>query len=228
MPRRPRAAPGGLVYHVLNRSVGRMKLFRQERDFEAFERILLEAQQRHPIRLLCFCVMPNHWHLVVWPREDGQVTHFFRWLAHTHAMRWRVSHHTVGYGHLYQGRFKTFPVQHDEHFLSLCRYVERNPVAARLVQRAEQWRWSSLWVRLNGDAKQRSLLSPWPVDRPGDWVRRVNEPLTDGDLEAIQTSLKRGRPLGGGSWIERTVGQLSLEHTVHPEGRPAKEPKSEN
>ena len=108
MPRAARNAPGGLVYHVLNRSVGRMHLFGKDADFEAFQRVLIEAHQRHPIRVLSYCVLSNHWHFVVWPDADGQVTAFFRWWAHTHAMRWRVAPRTVGYGPLDQGRFKSF------------------------------------------------------------------------------------------------------------------------
>src|ERR1700729_1396164 len=151
MARIARIAPGGLVYHVLNRSVGRMHMFRKDLDFEAFERVMIQAHKRFPIRLLSYCLMSNHWHFVPWPREDGELTDFFRWLAHTHAMRWRVSHHTVGYGHLYQGRFKSFPVQCDEHFLTVSRYVERNALAAQLVRRAQDWRWSSLWTRMHGE-----------------------------------------------------------------------------
>src|SRR5208337_4710219 len=101
--------PDGQVYHVLNRSVGKMHRFGKDADFEAFQRVMIEAHQRHPIRILSYCVLSNHWHFAVWPEADGQVTAFFRWLAHTHAMRWRVAHRTVGYGHLYQGRFNTLP-----------------------------------------------------------------------------------------------------------------------
>jgi len=220
MPRRPRVAPGGLVYHVLNRSVGRMVMFRRDGDFEAFGRVMREAHERHPIRILAYCLMPTHWHFVVWPGEDGEVTNFFRWLAHAHAMRWRVSHHTVGYGHLYQGRFKSFPVQRGEHFLTLCRYVERNPVAANRVKMAEDWPWSSLWVRLHGTDEQKAILSPWPVDRPEQWIEHVNRPLKESEVEKIKQSLDRGRPLGGERWISQTVGRLGLEHTVRREGRP--------
>ena len=220
MPRGPRMAPGGLVYHVLNRAAGRMKMFRREADFAAFERVVGQAHERCPIRILSFCVLSNHWHFVVWPREDGQVTEFFRWLAHTHAMRWRVSHRTVGYGPLYQGRFKSFPVQDDEHLLKLCRYVERNPLAAGAVGRAEQWRYGSLWIRLNGDAKQRSILSAWPLDRPRDWTRLVNQPPHEADVAAIRTSLERGRPLGSATWTQRTAQRLDLGHTLRSEGRP--------
>ena len=222
MPRGPRIAPGGLAYHVLNRSVGRMKMLRFDPDYEAFLRVVHEAYERHPIRILSFCVMPSHWHFVVWPEDDDQVTKFFRWLAHTHAMRWRVSHHTVGYGHLYQGRFKCFPVQTDEHLRTLCRYVERNPVAAGHVQSADQWRWSSLWIRLNGDEKQKSILTPWPIDAPRDWVAWVNRPLKESEIAEIRTSLDRGRPLGNESWTEKTAARLNLDYTIRDEGRPKK------
>jgi putative transposase len=222
MPRRPRVAPGGLVYHVLNRAVGRMVMFRRDADFEAFEGIMQEAHELHPIRILSYCLMSNHWHFVVWPERDGQVTEFFRWLTHTHAMRWRVSHHTVGYGHLYQGRFKSFPVARDAHLLSVCRYVERNALKAKLVERAEQWRWSSLWVRKQGTKQQKSILSAWPVERGRGWIELVNREPGEAELKAIETSEQRGRPLGGAAWTARTVAELGLVHTVRREGRPAK------
>jgi putative transposase len=211
-----------MVYHVLNRSVGRMKMLRADRDFEAFGRVVAEAHERHPIRILSYCVLPSHWHFVVQPREDGDLSAFFRWLAHTHAMRWRVSHRTVGYGHLYQGRFKSFPVQTDEHLLTVCRYVERNALSAGLVKRAERWRWGSLWARLHGTEAEKALLSAWPVPLPGDWVERVNATLTAREKETMATSLKRDRPLGDEAWTARMVKRLGLEHTIRPPGRPTK------
>ncbi len=197
-------------------------MFRKDADFEAFERVMVEANERHPIRILSYCVLSNHWHFVVWPEEDGQVTDFFRWLAQTHAMRWRVSRRTVGYGHLYQGRFKCFPVECDEHLLNLCRYVERNPLSSGLVRTAQQWRFSSLWARMHGDDEIKALLSPWPVKRPKDWTARVNAVLSAKELGRIRVSLERGRPYGRDIWIKRTVEELKLEHTVRPEGRPRK------
>src|SRR5437660_557113 len=104
MPRAARVAPGG-VYHVLNRSAARFKMLRSDKDFAAFEHVIAEAVERHPIRILSYCLMSTHWHFVAWPRRDGELTSFFRWLTHAHAMRWRVAHGTVGYGPLYQGRF---------------------------------------------------------------------------------------------------------------------------
>jgi putative transposase len=183
MPRAARKAPGGQVYHVLNRSVGKMHLFGKDTDFEAFQRVMIEAHQRHPIRILSSCVLSNHWHFAVWPDADGQVTAFFRWLAHTHAMRWRVAHRTVGYGHLYQGRFQSFPVQSDDHLLTVLRYIERNAVGAGLVARAEHWRWSGLWARMHGEDAIKAILQGHLSalaggKRPVDWTDRVNAPLS--------------------------------------------------
>ena len=159
---------------------------------------------------------------MLWPRHDGELSAFFRWLTHTHAMRWRVSHHNVGYGPLYQGRFKSFPVEQDEAFLLICRYVERNALSAGLVRRAEDWRHGSLWARAHGSSELRSLLCDWPVERPRNWVERVNAVLTPREIERVGTSIARNRPLGSDSWVQRTVQRLDLQHTIRPEGRPRK------
>jgi len=222
MARSARIAPGGLVYHVLNRAVARLPLFRREADYAAFERVLLEAHERHPTRILAWCLMRNHWHFVIWPCEDGELTAFIRWLSHTHAMRWHVAHKTVGCGSLYQGRFKSFPVQRDEHFLTVCRYVERNALTADVVDRAEDWRWGSLWARRQGDDRLQSLLSEWPVDRPRNWVAAVNQPLSAKEQEKVATCITRNRPFGSDIWQKRSARRLGLTASLRPEGRPRK------
>lgn len=224
MPRRARVAPGGIVYHVLNRSAGRFRMFRAERDYDAFQQVMREAHARFPLRLCAYCIMPTHWHFVAWPRGDGKLTDFFRWLTHTHAMRWRVSHNTIGFGHLYQGRFKSFPVQEDPSFLTVCRYVERNALMAGLVRRAEDWRWCSLWTRMHGDDTLRSLLSPWPLDVPQDWIEWVNRPMTTKEIERVQKSIARDQPFGSDRWVTRTAHRMGLEHTMRKRGRPSKPP----
>jgi putative transposase len=197
-----------------------MKLFGKRADFEAFQQVMIEAYERHPIRILSYCVLPNHWHFLVWPAKDGQLSGFFRWLAHAHAMRWRVSRGTVGGGPVYQGRFKCFPVERDEHLLTAVRHIERSPLAAGLVERAELWRWSSLWARKNEDDALRTLLSPWPIKCPANWTARVNAPLSGNALQQMQVCIARSRPFGADNWVKRTVRALGLEHTVRPEGRP--------
>src|SRR5207244_13477143 len=144
MGRPHRAALGGYVYHVLNRANARMTIFDGPADYEAFEKVLLQAVERTQTRLLAYCVMPNHWHLVVWPRHDGELSRFVGWLTLTHTQRWHAHRRSIGSGHVYQGRFKSFPVQEDEHFYSVARYVERNALRANLTGRAEQSRWARL------------------------------------------------------------------------------------
>lgn len=222
MPRLARSAPGGQVYHVLNRSAGRITLFRRDADYLAFERVMVEALERHPLRICSYCIMPNHWHFIVWPRKDGDLTAFFRWLAHTHAMRWRVARHTVGQGHLYQGRFKCFPIQPDNHFRIACRYIERNPLTAQLARRAADWPWSSLWARQNQESALHNLLADWPVQRPANWPQRVEQALTTKEVERMQLSLKRSHPLGDDAWTTRIARRLGLTHTLRKEGRPPK------
>ena len=225
MPRRPRSAPGGHVYHVLNRAAGRMKMLRTNKDFAAMQALIGEALERCPTRILAYCLMPSHWHFVVWPRKDGELTAFFRWLTHTHAMRWRVAHRTVGYGHLYQGRFKCFPVQPDGPSLRhVGRYVERNALSVGLVPNAEDWPWASLFVRLRGSEEQQAVLSPWPEPLPADWTRRVNAPLPTRELERLKRSIERSRPFGDEAWTSKTISRLGLQHTIRPEGRPPKNP----
>jgi putative transposase len=214
-----------LAAHAFNRGVARLPLFEKDADYEAFERAIDYAQAHDPTRILAYCVMPNHWHFVLWPREDGELSAFLRRLAHTHTQRWHAHHHTAGTGHLYQGRFKSFPVKRDEHLLSVARYVERNALRANLVGRAQDWRWCSLWRRLHGDEESRALLyEPWPVERPADWVRRVNRPQTEEEVAALRESLRRGRPFGDEPWQRRTALRHGLEYTLRPPHRPRKAP----
>ena len=152
MSRKPRRCPGGLAYHVMNRATARETIFAGDGDYAAFERVLAEAREREAgrIRVCAYALMPNHFHLVLWPQsgEDEAVSGLMKWLTLTHAQRWHAHRHTAGTGALYGSRFKSFPVREDWHFLKVCRYVERNPLRANLVERAELWPWCSLNKRL--------------------------------------------------------------------------------
>ncbi len=211
---------GGLVYHVLNRSNARMQMFEHAGDYEALERVLAEAGKRVRMRLLAYCLMPNHWHLVLWPRADGDLSKHVGWLTLTHTQRWHANRHNQGSGHLYQGRFKSFVVESDEHLLAVWRYVERNPLRAGLVDRAEDWRWSSAWRRRYGDAEAIAVLNEGPVERPRNWWQLINRPQTDAELAAIRRAVKRGSPYGSAPWTDRMIAKYCLEVTTRPRGRP--------
>jgi putative transposase len=221
MPRTGRAVEAGLIYHVLNRGNGRLRLFRKDRDFAAFERILGEGLQRYPVELLTYCLMGNHWHLVLRPKTDRALGQLMGWVGVTHVRRHYAHYHLSGGGHLYQGRFKNFPVQDNRHVLTLGRYVEANAVRAQLVDRAQNWPWGGMFARLTGGKPFE--LADWPVDRPGNWSAMVNREMLDAELAQIRTSVTRGRPLGSEQWVERTAARLGLMFTLRERGRPRKE-----
>ena len=220
MPRPLRTAPGGFVYHVLNRANGKRRIFAHDGDYRAFESLLAEAQERVPMRILAWCVMPNHWHLLLWPRNDGDLSSYVGLVSLIHAQRWHAYRATAGTGHLYQGRFKSFLVQHDAHFLTVCRYVEANALRAGLVKRAEDWRWGSVWRAQHGQMGQPPRLDDWPLARPKDWFEYVNAPAKRTELEALRRCARRGSPYGNADWVFDVAVQLGLESTLRPRGRP--------
>jgi putative transposase len=202
-----------------------MPLFDEPAEYEAFERGVEETVERTGIRLLSYCVMPNHWHLVLWPRKEGDLSEAMRRLTVTHTQRWHAYRGTAGTGPVYQGRFRSFPVQSDDHFLTVARYVEGNAVRAELAARAQAWRWSSLWRRGHGGAAASEVLSRWPVPMPEDWTRRVNRALTAEELDALRRCVQRGAPYGSDRWVRNTAERLGLESSLRPRGRPRKTPE---
>lgn len=224
MPRRPRSGSRDIVFHVLNRGVRRQQLFFDHRDYEEFEYLIWCARARYPLRILTYCVMPNHFHAVLWPREDGELSAFMHWLTGMHAQRWHARYGTSGTGAVYQGRFKAIPVQTGPHFLAVCRYVERNALRAGLVSQAEDWPWSGLHRRQFGDA---AFLEPWPVPEPPNWVACVNAPDPQNQLLEIRQAITRSRPVGEMEWAERIAARLGRS-TVDPreKRRPYDQPMS--
>ncbi len=222
MPRTARAAVGGVVYHVINRGNGRSRIFHKPADYDAYVKILIEGLEVVPtMRVLAFCLMPNHWHLVLWPRHDGDLSRYLAWVSNTHVRRYRRHYHDEGRGgHLYQGRFKSFPVQSDGHLLTVLRYVEANALRTKLAKNAMEWRWTSFAHRATGE--EMKLLSGWPVDRPTDWQAIVERDPGETELDRVRLSLKRGRPFGDARWVQRTAKRLGLEFTLRPRGRPPK------
>ncbi|MBC8353148.1 MAG: transposase [Planctomycetes bacterium] len=226
MPRPPRADEAGGLYHALNRGNLRADIFRKEADFVAFEQILHEGLQRYEIELFSYQLMSNHYHLVLRPLMDGEMSRFMGWIGGTHTMRYHAHYHTSGLGHVYQQRYKSFPIQDDSHFIVVCRYVEQNALRAELVKRAQDWRWGSLWRWLQTPEPDPKLLSPWPIARLPKWVKRVNQPLTKRELDAVRLSAQRGRPLGDEAWVKSTAGRLNLESTIRPRGRQRVRPQA--
>lgn len=210
MPRAPRISLGGYVYHVLNRANRRHRIFDSDQDYWAFENVLVEARGRTSMRVCAYAVMPNHWHLVLWPREDGDLPEFMRWLTQTHTQRWNAHRGETGTGRLYQGRYKSFLVQDDRHFLTVCRYVEANPVRAGLVKRSADWSWGSAARRAAATPAAMALLSDWPVPRPPNWARYVDASPDGESVQRIRTSLRCSRPFGDKVWTAHIAAKFGL------------------
>jgi putative transposase len=218
MPRVGRKSVGGVVYHVLNRTNGRARLFHKPADYAAFLRMIGKAKEAVPMRVLGYCLMPNHWHLVLWPRADGDLSRFMLRLATAHVRRMHLQRQGRAGVRMYQGRFKSFPVQKDSHLLTVLRYVEANPFRKNPAVRA--WRWSSLAER--SASREDGLLDALPLPLPGDWQKIVRRRWSKEELAELRESVNRGRPFGSAKWVAATAKKLNLEFTLRPRGRPRK------
>ena len=212
MGRPRRHQPAGHIFHIINRGNGGAVVFHKDTDYQAFLDLLEAGKSKFSVRVLAFCVMPNHFHIVVQPETEATLSPFMKWWQTTHARRYH--RHYGSHGHLWQGRFKNFPIERDEHLLIVLRYVLRNPVRAKLVRRTAEWRWSSL--------QHPSLVDHWPVPVPADWSRWIEQPLFAHELAQVRTCVNRQSPFGFPSWQEQCASDLGLESTLRPPGRPCK------
>ena len=202
MPRTARTAKGGLCYHVLNRGNERRTIFHNDNEYASFVQLLEHARAKASMRVLAYCLMPNHFHLCLWPVSDGDLSRFMQWLMTKHVHQFRKSY--PGAGHVWQGRFKAFIAQDDAHLLTVIRYIERNPVRAGLVANASEWSWSSASLK-SGYAGQHEavMLHSWPIPKPVDWDQRLGVPEEAAELEAVRKSASKGVPFGEPDWVRQ-------------------------
>lgn len=219
MPRIVRGLADGIIYHVLNRGNGKQRVFHKSRDYEAFINLMKKAKELYPIKIFAYCLMPNHFHMVVMPMKAEDLSKWMQWLMTSHVRRYH--NHYGGSGHVWQGRFKSFPIQNDNHLLTVIRYVEGNPVRASLVSSTKDWEWSS--HRENVGEIPYALVSKPPIELPQDWSHYVDQPITKNELEKLRQSVNRQSPFGTLSWQEKVSKELGLESTIRPRGRPRKE-----
>ena len=213
MPRISRGQIPGLAYHALNRGNGRATIFHKDADYRTFCDLLSVAKKKFSVSLLGFCVMPNHFHLVLQPETPSALSAMMQWWLTSHVRRYH--RHYRSSGHVWQGRFKSFPIQQDEHLLTVLRYVLLNPVRAGLVTRAEQWPWASLNPAYRPD--------PWPLAPPDDWALRwLATPLPEEEITQLRTCVNRQAPFGTPDWIARMATVLGLQSTLRARGRPHK------
>jgi putative transposase len=222
MPRLARVDIGDEIYHVINRANGRLTIFENIADYQLFESLLEKTQEETGMRILAYTIMPNHWHLVLQPKVDGDLGIFMHRLTNSHTRQVRVSTKTIGYGHLYQGRYKSFIVSDDSYLLTLIKYVERNPVRAKLAAACEEWQWGSAWRRVNGTPVQKKLLSESPTPLPKDYLSWINTPDREDDIKLLRNAVNKGVPFGNEEWVDKKVDKYKLETTRRTVGRPKK------
>lgn len=222
MPRVARVDVGDHVYHVINRAVMRLEIFSTPEDYRLFEKLLASAAEETGMRILAYTLMPNHWHLLLYPVDDGDLGLFMHRLTNSHTRQVHSRTGTIGHGPVYQGRYKSFLIQDDPHLLTVLKYIERNPVRAQLVSRAEEWQWGSAWRRVHRTSAQRKLLAQSPVLLPEEYVSWINVAEQSEELKCIRTSVNKGAPFGKASWKEKMTDRFSLGATLRNPGRPRK------
>lgn len=222
MARMPRNVIGGEIYHVINRATNRRKIFSTAKEYREFITLLALAQKRFRVAVYAFAIMPNHIHFLLSPHGENDMSRFMHWLFTTHGNGYRAKTDTVGEGHVYQGRYKSFVVQNDEHYYTVLKYVEQNPLRAGLVARAEDWQWGSAWVRLCADREEKeSLLTKSFLDLPSNYREWVNEMESKISLEQVRKSVNRNTPFGSDEWTKEMYAILGVE-PPRPRGRPRK------
>jgi len=224
MPRPLRPIDSGLIYHVINRGNNRQEVFRKPEDFDAFLTALGDLKERKPFEFYGYCLLNNHFHLLIRPLETS-ISRIMQSLLVSHTQRYH-KHYRSG-GHVWQGRFKSPVIQNDEHLLTVLRYIEANPLRAHLVERAEDYPHSS--YRAHGLGESNELIdrlitydeiSPYAKVRQRQWDAKVHLPLDDDILNSIRRSATSGLPYGSKTWVKRLAKKLDLDLTLRPRGRP--------
>jgi putative transposase len=180
------------VYHAVNRGNDRKIIYHDSRDYMSFTALMMEGAQRFPVRIFGYCLMPNHFHLLLEPCEENALSDFMEWVTGRYACGLRRRTETVGHGHVFQRRFWSAPVNGENGFLMVLRYIERNPVRGNLVPVADLWPWSS-YV---GRAARHKGLCALPCELPTTWAEMVHTIEDEKVLQSIRSALVRspGRP----------------------------------
>ena len=227
MGRLPRPVEDGFVFHALNQGNNRADVFDDDGDRLAFLEALGRAKERYPFQLYGYCLMNNHFHLLLRPEPGQAVSRIMQSLTIAHTWRHHKLRQSVG--HVWQGRFKSPVVQDDGHLLMVLRYIEANPLRAGMVEDLATYRWSSFLAHAKGIADP--LLDPFPefdrlgrtpAERRARWLRKVRAPQPEAELKRIRGSVRSGKPLGQDEWVATHAARLGIELNPRPRGRPKK------
>ena len=194
MGRAPRIDVAGEIYHVINRGNNRQAIFHDDGDYLFFEKLLFKTLEEVGLVCQAYVLMPNHWHLLLKTYDDGALSRCMQQLTQNHTQAVHVRMCTIGHGHLYQGRYKSSVIEKDDYYLSVLRYIERNPVRAFLSPKAEEWRWGSAYHRVRKTDRYERLNADMPLELPSNYINWVND-STDLELAVIRTQINGRRSM---------------------------------
>jgi putative transposase len=213
MARLARVVMPGVPHHVTQRGNRRQQVFFSDADYAAYKSLLAESCREARVAVWAYCLMPNHVHLILRPADEDGLRAA---LGEAHRRYTRLVNFREGWrGYLWQGRFSSFPMGED-HLLRCARYIELNPVRARLVGRPRDWRWSSARAHLAGRDDDLVQVAPLLEIAP-DWKAFLGEALTRDEIEDIRSRERTGRPLGTAQFIARM--EKKLGRTLSPQKR---------
>jgi len=218
MPRISRGLADESIYHIINRGNGGQVVFQKNKDYEVFISLMSDAKIRYDVKILAYCLMPNHFHIVLMPHRSADLSKWMQWLMTSHVRRYHKHYGTSG--HVWQGRYKSFLIQKDNHLLTVLKYVESNPLRAGLVNSVKDWLWSSCMESLG--KKPKLLLDEVPIELPKEWDKFLDEPIAEKELDKLRQSTNRQAPYGDSLWQIEASKRFGLESTVRPRGRPRK------
>jgi len=218
MPRIPRGETVGGIYHIINRGNMRMRVFDDMEDYEYFLELLKKASKRENVEVHAYSLMPNHFHLLLVPKEPNSLSRLMQWVMTSYVRYYHKKNKTSG--HIWQGRYKSFMVEKESYYIKLIQYIEANALRAKLSRRAEDWDYGSLMERVQ---KHRTMLSEPYIALDDEWVEYVNRPLNEGELHTIRNSVNRQAPLGNEKWQVETATKYGLLSTLNERGRPRKD-----
>lgn len=220
MSRVARVVAPGFPHHVTQRGNRRADVFEVDEDREAYLRFLKKYADRHGLAVWAYCLMSNHIHLIVVPDKEESLGHAMRDTHTVHAMRF--NERTQLTGHVWQGRFYSCPLD-EQHLWAAVRYVERNPVRAGMVDRAEEYAWSSAAAHcglrrdtvLSREFPPSGVIADW-----AEWLREEDDPET---IATIRQRTNTGRPCGSPSFLKQLEGLL--DKTLRPK-KAGRKPKA--
>lgn len=218
MPRIPRGDAAEGIYHIINRGNMRMQIFDDQDDYEYFLELLKKGAEKERISVHAYCLLPNHFHLLLSPMHEGSLSRMMQWVMTSHVRYYHRKNKTSG--HVWQGRYKSFIIEKESYYISVMRYIEANALRAGLVTKGEEWIYGSLHERVS---TEKILLSEPLIEIGDDWVSYVNEPMKIYELEKIRNSVNRQAPLGEEGWQIEVASQYGLLSTLGNRGRPKKE-----